>query len=136
MHRHLYACIQAGIRVFADAYITGTNHMMSATNLNHKEHYMTEDKVIYTSEGAADLLTLSANTLKNSRSTGILCGRDAPPYIKLGKKVAYRRSDLLAWLKSFPTYQNTAEEHMNEDQLTATDTAPSEPEEQLQELLR
>lgn len=82
---------------------------------------MNLENVIYTCEGAADLLTLSANTLKNSRSTGKLCGRQAPPYIKLGKKVAYKRCDLLAWLNSFPTHKNTAEEQQSKSQAIESD---------------
>ena len=83
---------------------------------------MNEDNVIYTNEGAADLLTCSANTLKNSRSTGILFGREAPPFIKLGRKVAYRRKDLLDWIASFPTFNNTTEERFFESQSTESET--------------
>jgi excisionase family DNA binding protein len=45
---------------------------------------------------AAALLDVSPGTLSVWRSTG----RYALPFLKVGRKVRYRRSDLLAWLES------------------------------------
>lgn len=45
---------------------------------------------------AAELLTVSPGTLSVWRSTG----RYALPFLKVGRKVRYRRGDLLAWLES------------------------------------
>ena len=61
---------------------------------------------------AAELLNLSAHTLRNSRSKGTLCGRQAPPYIKMGGKVLYAQSDLLEWLDGFTKFNNTSEESL------------------------
>ena len=97
---------------------------------------MINDKVIYTTEGAAAFLECSANTMKNSRSTGTLFGREAPRYIKMGRRVVYKRSDLLEWLESFPTYQNTTEEQMDDAQSQETEVQYVEPEVLLQELLK
>ena len=44
----------------------------------------------------ADILGVSTGTLSVWRSTG----RYRLPFIKVGRKVRYRRSDLLAWLES------------------------------------
>jgi excisionase family DNA binding protein len=45
---------------------------------------------------AAQYLTLSPGTLSVWRSTG----RYKIPFVKVGRRVRYRRSDLLAWLES------------------------------------
>jgi excisionase family DNA binding protein len=47
-------------------------------------------------KAAANLLDVSPGTLSVWRSTG----RYALPFLKVGRKVRYRRSDLLAWLES------------------------------------
>lgn len=43
---------------------------------------------------AADFLTVARGTLSVWRSTG----RHALPFVKIGRSVRYRRSDLQAWL--------------------------------------
>lgn len=47
-------------------------------------------------KAAAALLDVSPGTLSVWRSTG----RYALPFLKVGRKVRYRRADLLAWLES------------------------------------
>lgn len=47
-------------------------------------------------KAAAELLDVSPGTLSVWRSTG----RYALPFLKVGRKVRYRRADLLAWLDS------------------------------------
>jgi len=46
-------------------------------------------------KSAAALLDVSAGTLSVWRSTG----RYALPFLKIGRKVRYRRADLLAWME-------------------------------------
>lgn len=48
---------------------------------------------------AAPILGVAPITLKNSRYTGLLGDKPAPPYLKIGKKVRYLRSDLLEYLR-------------------------------------
>jgi excisionase family DNA binding protein len=45
---------------------------------------------------AADVLTVAPGTLSVWRSTG----RYKIPFVKVGRRVRYRRSDLLEWLES------------------------------------
>lgn len=45
---------------------------------------------------AAEVLTVEPGTLSVWRSTG----RYKIPFVKVGRRVRYRRSDLLAWLES------------------------------------
>ena len=45
---------------------------------------------------AAEVLTVEPGTLSVWRSTG----RYSIPFVKVGRRVRYRRCDLLAWLKS------------------------------------
>lgn len=47
-------------------------------------------------KAAAAFLGVSAGTLSVWRSTGRYC----LPFIKVGRKVKYRKSDLIAWLES------------------------------------
>ena len=57
-------------------------------------------KLIDTKE-AAEYIGMSPSFLSQSRMTGPLKNRTpAPPYVKIGKSVMYRRSDLDAWLDS------------------------------------
>ena len=46
-------------------------------------------------KAAADILDVSPGTLSVWRSTG----RYNLPFVKIGRKVRYRKSDLLAWLE-------------------------------------
>lgn len=54
------------------------------------------DKTLLTDEEAAYVLDLDPDSLAVFRSTG----RHQIPYIKIGRNVRYRRSDLEAWLIS------------------------------------
>lgn len=75
---------------------------------------MNTEKLNFTNQEAAALLTISANTLRNSRSTGSLCGREAPPFVKMGRKILYLKIDLMQWLNGFPKYNNTSEMNLGE----------------------
>lgn len=50
--------------------------------------------ILYTQEQAAEFLSVSPQTLANWRATG----RYALPYIKVGRLVKYRKTDLVAFL--------------------------------------
>ena len=58
---------------------------------------------LVTPEDAARLLTSKERTLERWRSTGT-----GPPYVKVGRRVAYRLRDLEAWVER-QTRQHTAE---------------------------
>ena len=51
---------------------------------------------LMTEREVAALLHLAPNTLAIWRCRGI----DGPPYMKLGRAVRYRRTDVMSWLKS------------------------------------
>lgn len=53
-------------------------------------------KTLLDEEEAAEFLDVAPGTLSVWRSTG----RYALPFVKVGRRVKYRRSDLLAWLES------------------------------------
>jgi hypothetical protein len=46
--------------------------------------------------GVSDITTLSINTLQQMRVNG-----DGPKYHKLGRKVVYKRVDVLDWLEAY-----------------------------------
>jgi excisionase family DNA binding protein len=46
-------------------------------------------------EAAAELLDVTSGTLSVWRTTG----RYGLPFVKIGRKVRYRRADLLAWIE-------------------------------------
>jgi hypothetical protein len=58
---------------------------------------------------AAPVLGVSPATLRKSRVTGTLLGLPTPAFLKMGKTIRYRESDLQAWLDQFSTFANTAE---------------------------
>lgn len=58
---------------------------------------------------AADYLGLTPATLRKSRSTGLLGGRLAPPFRKIGRSVRYPIAELEAWLQEAPLHNNTAQ---------------------------
>jgi hypothetical protein len=64
-------------------------------------------RLLSTSEAAPEI-GCASSTLKISRVTGKLLGRDAPEYIKFSKKVVYDRDVLRAWVDQVGTRKNTA----------------------------
>ncbi len=66
------------------------------------------DQLIRDTE-AARIIGTTPVRLRNSRVSGMLGNVPTPPFIKLGRAVRYRKSDLERWLADLPTYQNTAQ---------------------------
>ncbi|MEH6473043.1 MAG: hypothetical protein V7752_17540 [Halopseudomonas sp.] len=62
---------------------------------------------------AADFLKIKAETLKISRHTGMLCGRPAPAFRKIGRLVVYEQSVLEEWIKQIPVQTKTTETAFN-----------------------
>ena len=62
---------------------------------------------------AAPYLGVAPLTLRNSRSTGLLCGVATPRYRKIGRRVVYERRTLDEWLDQFQEVGNTAEARIN-----------------------
>lgn len=56
-----------------------------------------DDKWMGTTE-AATYLGYSSHSLKFSRISGVLGGKSAPSFHKLGSAVRYKKSDLDAWV--------------------------------------
>ncbi len=54
------------------------------------------------------LIPCSPRTGRDARRTGTLLGRPAPMFIKRGRQVYYRYSDILAWLESAEAFPSTA----------------------------
>jgi hypothetical protein len=61
---------------------------------------------------AAKVLDSTSATLKQSRYTGVLYGRPAPKFIKMGRSAKYKLSTLLEFRDQFQEFQNTAEVHV------------------------
>jgi excisionase family DNA binding protein len=55
---------------------------------------MAEPDEFWSSDYVAELLVLTRNTLEKWRVRG-----EGPPFVKLGGRVRYRRSDVLAWIE-------------------------------------
>ena len=61
-------------------------------------------------EQASIILNTNPQNLRSARSSGLLFGRKAPPYRKLGtKKIAYDAIDLIAWVEEAPLIIVTTE---------------------------
>lgn len=64
------------------------------------------DDDLITTEQLAIMLSVPVGRLKKAR----VSGDDAPPFIKLGKRlVRYRLGDVRAWLATKPVVQSTSE---------------------------
>lgn len=57
---------------------------------------VTASSALLDEKAAAEFLTVSPGTLSVWRCTG----RYGVPFIKVGRRVKYRRTDLIAWLES------------------------------------
>jgi len=53
--------------------------------------------LLLTTEETADMIGMSVPWLERDRWSG---EGKAPPYVKLGRKVRYKRSDVMKWLES------------------------------------
>ena len=63
----------------------------------------------FRSNQAADYLQIAEATLRKSRVLGVLCGRPAPKYSKMGRTVLYKKAELDNWLSELPTGRSKAE---------------------------
>lgn len=70
---------------------------------------MTSYDPLLPDEGAAEVLNSTKSSVKQSRYTGLLYGKPAPKFIKMGRSAKYRLSELLKFRDQFPEYQNTSE---------------------------
>ncbi|MEA3406409.1 MAG: DNA-binding protein [Pseudomonadota bacterium] len=52
------------------------------------------------------------NSLRASRTTGLLWGKKAPSFLKLSHKVLYKRETIEDWFNQFEEVNNTAEVRM------------------------
>ena len=55
------------------------------------------------------LIPAALSTGRKSRVTGKLLGKPAPRYVKRGRSVRYRLSDVLAWLADADAYTSSAD---------------------------
>lgn len=68
--------------------------MMPSSNAAEIVRLTAKQNELLDENQAAELLTVTPGTLSVWRSTG----RYNLPFVKVGRKVRYRRSDLVAWL--------------------------------------
>lgn len=54
------------------------------------------------------LIPAQRSTARKARVSGVLLGRPAPRFVKHGRTVRYRLSDVLAWLEEAETHDSTA----------------------------
>ena len=54
-----------------------------------------EEQIFLDQDESAEFVTLSPRTMEKKRFDG-----DGPPYIKIGSRVLYEKSDLIAWVRS------------------------------------
>lgn len=58
-------------------------------------------KKLLTEEECAIYLSVSKAFLRAARCTGTIPGRrEAPPFVRLGRMIRYRRADLDAWIEA------------------------------------
>lgn len=55
------------------------------------------------------LIPAQPSTGRKSRSTGILLGRPTPRFVRHGRSIRYRLSDVMEWLSDGSTYGSTSD---------------------------
>ncbi len=70
-----------------------------------KEYELAPDWVLFSQETVAAIRDCSLATLERDRWVGI-----GIPFIKMGRLVRYRKSDIRAWLESHHSIQSTSME--------------------------
>ncbi len=68
------------------------------------------EAILLTPKEAARYLNICLSDLALSRTTGKIGDFDSPPFIRLGRRVRYRKFVLDHWVKNLPSYQKMAEE--------------------------
>jgi predicted DNA-binding transcriptional regulator AlpA len=76
--------------------------------------------VLLDAKAAAQRLGLAASTLAKWRVTG-----SGPRFLKVGRKVLYRDSDLTAWVEAQRCYVSTSEISAERDRSAAQEPGPS-----------
>ncbi|MGO2264045.1 hypothetical protein [Halomonas sp.] len=72
------------------------------------------------------LIPAAPSTARKSRVTGLLLGEPAPRFVRRGRNVRYRLSDVLAWLSEVDPQRSTAEAFMAKQSLEASLNLSSE----------
>jgi len=78
-------------------------HKAEEPIVNKKSDEKKSSSLLLTTEDVAYELRISPVTVKMSRCSGVLLGHPAPPFIKLGRCIRYRRNDLSDWLDQIAT---------------------------------
>jgi len=76
--------------------------MMNEKDLKTQERLLTEVET-------SALIGFSKNTLRAWRVTGRPNNSPPPPFIKCGRAVRYRLSELLAWMARQPSHYSTSD---------------------------
>lgn len=58
------------------------------------------------------LISAQPSTARKSRGTGMLLGQPAPLFVRRGRSIRYRLSDVLKWLEDADVVNNTAKASM------------------------
>lgn len=66
------------------------------------------------------LIPAAPSTARKSRVTGMLLGEPAPRFVRRGRNVRYRLSDVLAWLSEVDPQRSTAEAFLAKQSLEAS----------------
>jgi len=72
------------------------------------EKFIPEDMFLNETQ-AANMIGFSKNTLRVWRVNGRSSGESTPTFIKCGRAVRYRLSDLKAWMNSMGTRKSTSD---------------------------
>ena len=66
--------------------------------------------ILLTTRQAAEFLSIGKSELDRARILGVLSGIEPPPFIRMGKRVRYAASDLIAWADNFKRQTTVAAE--------------------------
>jgi hypothetical protein len=70
------------------------------------------EPTLFNEKQSGEFLSISHNTLRSGRVTGMVWGVKAPVYIRIGSRIRYRKVDLIEWVAQFDIVSNTSESKM------------------------
>lgn len=83
--------------------------MKTRKNRIHKPKQFSPNAVAFDTASAAEYIGVSPVSMKMSRTSGLLCGVDAPEFKRAGRKIIYMRKELDKWLDGLPVFKNNAQ---------------------------
>lgn len=93
-----------------DALSSNNQRKRSAISMITSDQNMREiTSPLYSSKEASAFLGFKTDALRYIRSVGVMWGVQPPRFIKIGRRVFYKKAHLEDWIERHTSYRNNAE---------------------------